>query len=554
MGLSLKQPENVSELIASSNSISSVDGSGPKQESFPLPSRTSDHKPTSQNNQTPNKIRSQQSDTEVILSGQLSGSFSSEVGRIRIGPSDSENITAEILPDGSFATTVPAEESLNIAYVQTDGGSELVTLNGNPDVFYITAVTEGLQNDLDLGTIEIPEGHLFDVRVVDDNGLGLENITIAIRSLAENSDDWWQIFYESNADGYFQSSNSPTGIEVSGEVEVAILSDTGDDRVPDVDTTAKFTVSSPRAETLTVDPITITGTLVFADGSAASDQDVTVFTDSDNYATVSSVSDGSFSVDLPPAPTEYPDGAYEIQYYRQELFPDPETAVPIDGYVDMYAGPNVDFNTDTDIGQVTIPEGWLTEVRVVDSDGSGIENARVSYAHKNEEFDSGASYVSSTNSTGYTPISGRTGLFLSGSVTISVNPPDSDEYADNIIEKELNINEPTSEEVTIPSPVDITNVNIKPKEVQTNSEHELQFTAQNVSADDGKDDFSISIPNSVDLVSVDSVSTDPNYDFTPNRDGNTIEFSINPDDPEIDSLTVDVTADITLSDGGGITN
>ena len=45
-----------------------------------------------------------------------------------------------------------------------------------------------------------------------------------------------------------------------------------------------------------------------------------------------------------------------------------------------------------------------------------------------------------------------------------------------------------------------------------------------------------------------------NYDFTPNRDGNTIEFSINPDDPEIDSLTVDVTADITLSDGGGITN
>jgi hypothetical protein len=215
--------------------------------------------------------------------------------------------------------------------------------------------------------------------------------------------------------------------------------------------------------------------------------------------------------------------------------------------MDMYAGPKVDSSTNINIGEVTIPEGWLTRVRVVDSDGSGVEDATVFYGHQNSSYDTIASYSVSTNSAGNTPISGRTGLYLSGTVLITVYPPDDDAYADTLIERELNVNSPITKEITLAPPVNITNVELSPEKVQNNSEHLLEFTVENISTDGEKDIFSIDTPDNVDVISVDSVTTEPDYDLSPEIEKNAIGFAINPDTADSNPTTVEVTMNITLS-------
>jgi hypothetical protein len=387
-------------------------------------------------------------DTDTaVLSGKLTGEFSSEVGVIMIGPPDDyEDIPAEILADGSFAATVPSNEPINIAYVEKRG-DRYVFMNGNPDVYYISRFDDGLKSDTNVGVVDISKGHLLNIQVVNRTGVPLEDVRTAVRSLSRKK-RWWQIYTGTNSDGYWQSLDSPTGIEVDGEVEIAVLSDTGDDRVPDVDTVKqRLTITGSRTETITVDPVNISGVLTFADRSVASNQNVVVYINEDSAARLTTNSDGSFSVNLPPAPDDIPDGTYEIQYYRQGLLED--RSAPIDNYVDMYAGREVAASRDRRVGEITLPEGWLTQVRVVDSDGKGIENATVVYTHKNETFDTTAGFFTSTNSSGNTTISGRTGLYLSGSVEISVTPPDSDEYPDGTVKRELDIFEPTIERIEI---------------------------------------------------------------------------------------------------------
>lgn len=436
---------------ASSDSGLTSDGPGPARKSLPIHGRGVDvrRESTEQQKKLQANTQVQQSNTEAVLSGELTGSFNSEVGEISIGPPSNEIITAEVLPDGSFAATVPTGEPLDVAYIQTDGDAGPVTLNGNPDTYYIQYFVDGVQEDTDLGIVEIPEAYVFNIQLVDESGTPLDNVTLSVRSLDPDSDRWWELFTPTNTDGFYQTSNSPTGIEVNGDVEVAIFADTDDGRVPDVETTERFTVTESQNETITVDPFTVTGTLSFADGSAASNQNVSIFTTQSTSAEVRSDTDGSFSADLPPAPDNYVEGAYEIQYFRQGLLS--EDDIEIDGYVDMYAGPLVDSNAGENIGEIILPEGHLTRVRVVDTDGNGIQNACVRYRHRNETLGTTASFETFTTNTGETPISGRTSLYLSGPVTIQVRPSGTDEYVDETIERDLIINQPTTEEIELQS-------------------------------------------------------------------------------------------------------
>ena len=390
----------------------------------------------------------QETEDTVVLSGTVSGNFSSEVGKIRVGPPSNDNITGDILPDGSFAVEVPMGEVLDIAYIQTDGGDGRVTLDGNPDVYYINRMY-ALESDHDLGEVSIPEGHLLEPQVVGPDDQGLADVQVGVRSLGPDSPRWWQVYTQSNADGYFQYGDSEPGIEVAGEVELVVFGNESDDRLPDSNATEQLTVTEPRSETIVVDPITIRGRMVFPDGSPAVDQEVLIFTDESTTARAPTDSDGAFTVQLPQAPAEIEPWTYGVRYYRDGLVQNPDEPSPIDGFVDMYAGPEIDGSMDEDVGDVILPEGWLTQVRVVDQEGEGVSDALVTYTHVNEEADTRARLLIRTTKDGRTPISGRTGLYLSETVQITVSPPNTDQFADTDVERELSVDGDTEVEIEL---------------------------------------------------------------------------------------------------------
>ena len=95
--------------------------------------------------------------------------------------------------------------------------------------------------------------------------------------------------------------------------------------------------------------------------------------------------------------------------------------------------------------------------------------------------------------------------------------------------------------------VQLSDTTITPETVDpSSSTHTLTFTAQNISADGSPDTFSITIPGSVMLEKINSVTTAPSSDVTPTQDGDTIEFEINPEIP-LSPIDITVTAEVVLS-------
>lgn len=110
-------------------------------------------------------------------------------------------------------------------------------------------------------------------------------------------------------------------------------------------------------------------------------------------------------------------------------------------------------------------------------------------------------------------------------------------------------NERASEGDTDPSEVELRDVVITPNEVDgTNETHTLTFDVANLSADDGKDDFSIAMPTNVKVSNVSIVRSD-GLELTPPdpAPSNPIEFSVNPNAGEINNPPVEFEVELHLS-------
>lgn len=383
---------------------------------------------------------------QVVLSGQLTGNYSTDIGRIRIGL-PGENKSTEILSDGSFAVDVPRDTFIDVAYIEEDGDG-LITFNGNPDVYYIETL-ERVSGDRDLGSIEIPEANVFDLQFEDGSGEPLDGITVAVRSLNTETDRWWQISVSTGADGFYQSNNSPTGIEVAGDVQVAVLEDTDDSRVSDLDVVVdeRLNVTEPRFETYTVDPITVNGDLVRPNGAPVAGGTISVFVNSNDSADVVTDQEGNFEIQLPKS-TDFADLAYEVQYYRAGILNQDE-AIAEGSWVEMYAGPELEGTIDQDVGTIQLPEGDLVTGRVVDETGSPVEGATIQYVHRNQAENSAAALIYPTDETGVIDLNGRSGVRLSGTVTLGASPPDSDRFVDTTVEETITVDGTTTVELEL---------------------------------------------------------------------------------------------------------
>lgn len=437
-------------------SIATASGSTPAGESAG-PKRTSDAHGAMMAglSQQPNKnltlgqdiTKADSTRREFVISGQLIGNYSADVGQIMIGlPGD--NKSADILSDGSFAFDVPRDTLIDVAYVERTE-DEVIYFNGNPDVYYIETL-EQVSKDQELGKIEIPEANVLDLQFKDKSGEPLDGITTAVRSLNTETDRWWQIFVSTNTEGFYQSNNSPTGIEVHGDVQIAVLEDTNDSRVPDLDVVVDETlnVTEPRFESYTIDPITVNGRLTRTDNTPITGDTVSVYTNTDDSADVATDQEGEFEIQLPES-SNFTQFTYEIQYYRAGLL-EQDKSITEGNWVEMYAGPQLDGTIDQDFGTIQLPEGDLVTAQVVDEAGSPVEGATIQYVHRNQEQGSAAALFYSTDETGVIDLSGRSGIRLSGRVTLAASPPDSDRFADTTVEETISVDGASTVELELP--------------------------------------------------------------------------------------------------------
>jgi PKD repeat protein len=84
----------------------------------------------------------------------------------------------------------------------------------------------------------------------------------------------------------------------------------------------------------------------------------------------------------------------------------------------------------------------------------------------------------------------------------------------------------------------------------TPSSHTLQFTAENVSADNRADSFSIELPEKIDVEEEDIKNVtvrNGEYNVTPSVENNTINFDVNPGTDDTSLVDLDIEVDMTLS-------
>jgi PGF-CTERM protein len=107
---------------------------------------------------------------------------------------------------------------------------------------------------------------------------------------------------------------------------------------------------------------------------------------------------------------------------------------PRDGVTDFHVVDDRNVTSDVDVGNVTIPNGHVVNVTVVDPDGDPVENASVTlYPFQGERPDRDTGFVANTSSAGmFHPNPNESaGVELAGDVSFRVEPPsDSTRFVD----------------------------------------------------------------------------------------------------------------------------
>ena len=384
---------------------------------------------------------------EAVLTGELHGNFSSTAGKIVVNVPGADVLVTDVLSNGTFALDVPRGEPLDLAYLQRSDSNSLIALNDNPDIYYIDRL-KPLENDRDIGTVEIPEGNLLNVQFVDGSGTPLEGITASVRSIDTASNRWWEIVQSTDSDGFYRSADSPTGIEMTGEVEIAVLPDPDDSRVPDaVSSKKQLTITGSQTETITIDPITVTGKVTRSDTVSARGDKLIVPTNSGAFASQRIDSAGRFELQLPPC-DEATTGAYEIQYYRQGVL-DPDEALSTGRSAHVYAGPQIEGTTDEDVGLIEVPQGNPVELRTL-AESEAINQVMIAcYQHRNQTAGSTAGVSTYQENINTTSFSTQSKLTLPEDVEISITPSETDEAIDIGASRTVTVDDPTTVDLLI---------------------------------------------------------------------------------------------------------
>lgn len=244
-----------------------------------------------------------------------------------------------------------------------------------------------------------------------------------------------------------------------------------------------------RSDLDNVDPITISGTIQEADGTPATNDTIFVHTESGStYQSITRTNaTGAYSI---PA---WPDREHDVGYYQSKLSNNStEPVFPRDGSVDMYAITNVSSSSD-EVVSTQVPNGSVLDVRVVDENGTPVENASLFYWHTNGPAQTG--WLVNTSADGRLNSSDDgTGLEVTGNVTVAVEPPEnSTRFADTTITRNVTVTNDTSFNVTLPNNTsETTGVNL----TQFNVTEDNGTVAIELGADDALENISVEVSNS----------------------------------------------------------
>lgn len=130
------------------------------------------------------------------------------------------------IEDGAFEATLEGETRYHITFWhETERGEYKMSLDGVPLHYDLEQDFEVKNEDVDLGSYEIPEGHEIQVRFEDANGAPIEGLHVGFRT-SGGSGTGPQSFF-TNTDGYvYHDDQNDPGIELAGEIGIEILSPT----------------------------------------------------------------------------------------------------------------------------------------------------------------------------------------------------------------------------------------------------------------------------------------------------------------------------------------
>ncbi|ELZ11974.1 CARDB domain-containing protein [Halovivax asiaticus JCM 14624] len=373
-----------------------------------------------------------------------------------LGPQDGspEFDTTYTDENGAFHTMFTEPGTYSLGYNQrVQRETNTPERDGSPDIYSLDPVEVG-DEVLELGTIELPDAHVLDVRVVDDAGTPIAGAPVNFLHR-----DSWEIGrgQQTNADGYFQYENlDVTGIELHGAVRIQVWEPGVDPEPGNYAAQRQIELDGPRTEEFVLDrgagELAITGTISGPDGELATGDRVQIRGPrrsnehpTKEYRTTTDHG-GYFSAEV-----ENP-GAYALGYI-QEQDGDP-TSPERDGMPDIYHFDLVDIDGVVDLGDVELPQAHVLDVRVVDASGNPVEGAHACVWSCSPDGSScWGSAPRETNADGYFQYDGlgESGAELVGDITIQVWSPDvADPGFDNIAdEREIELTESRTEEFVV---------------------------------------------------------------------------------------------------------
>lgn len=337
--------------------------------------------------------------------------------------------------DGQFTIRVEPGQTYDLTYKQTDfDDTGDFPKDGVVDLYAFESVTVD-SGGTDVGTKQLPEGHLLNVTVVNESGAELSGLTVDVTAVNGSVSGYSQAA-STNEQGQVVLEGAETpGIEVNGTLRLTVE---GTNTYAEVSKEVTVTNNSS-TEIVMQEPAQVSGRIVYPDNTTQANDTLVHFgseTSDSIVRTTQTDADGRYNFPAPRADD------VEITFYQFGQFPDADR-FPRDGVVDVYAVEQVDTTGgDVDLGNDTLPKGHVVNVTVYDESGDPVRNASIRISHSQGGFNMSAESPYADGGTGartdpdgqlhYGGLPNRNyttppGIELSGNVSIRVRPPEGDD-------------------------------------------------------------------------------------------------------------------------------
>ncbi|WP_049972230.1 PKD domain-containing protein [Haladaptatus cibarius] len=297
-----------------------------------------------------------------------------------------------------------------------------------------------------IGEITVPNAHVLNVRVLDTDGNPVSDVSVRLSDHAEDSNASVGIVGETDENGFYRADRAPfTGVEIAGNVSVAVRSPPTQERFVQRQYRRNLTVTNEQTLTIRLEDgeeaIDVTGSFSRFDGTPTSGSvDIRTertFADGENRSFALDDS-GALDATLPF------NQQLEGMTFHHVSFVQPD--FQRDGAPDLFAVDRIDGTESVDFDR-QLPQAHTTMFSVTDDDGTPVANADVTVTHRSPTGAT-ASKTFQTDESGRLGGGKSPGLELTGRLTIRVSPPDSDRFVGGAV-RSLDVRDSTHVSVSL---------------------------------------------------------------------------------------------------------